>query len=240
MFTSICKKVMLLTLKPDLTLKSATVHLWRMSLLLQAETKAPYLALLSADEAARAERFHFRIHRERFIAARAMLRLILGLYLQKLPESLQFSYSEKGKPSLPDSDIQFNISHSETAAVLAVTLHDPIGVDIEKREDFFKDSLAKRYFSSAEYASLLALPEASRSKGFYAIWSRKEALLKATGEGLHTPLDSFTVALDGTPNWHLQSFLTFPEYEAAFATLSDVKTLVFYEFDASGARVISA
>jgi 4'-phosphopantetheinyl transferase len=176
------------------------VHVWRIDLK-QTESNTRSLArLLNEDETSRAGRFYFPKHRDRFIVARGVLRLILGRYLEADPAQLRFSYSPYGKPSLRGkysaSELQFNLAHSHEAAVYAFTLRRQIGIDIEyMRADTSGDEIAERFFAATEVAALLALPPEQRTAAFFNCWTRKEAYIKARGEGLSFPLGDFAVSL---------------------------------------------
>ena len=113
-----------------------------------------------------------------------MLRKILQLYLKTNPELIKFSYGSHGKPNVlqPATTIQFNLSHSEGLALYAITNHRPIGVDIEKVTEAFKEKVAERFFTDEEFHTLLEFPENDRAKMFYQYWSRKEAFQKASEE----------------------------------------------------------
>jgi 4'-phosphopantetheinyl transferase len=220
-------------------LASHEIHLWQTSLQQNPEQVAQFEALLSADERQRGQRFLSATHGRRFIVARGILRTLLGLYLNCDPRELQFSYQEFGKPYLADIDLQFNISHSDEMAVYAFTRAAEIGVDIEKVENVFKADVAKRFFSNAEYEILTALFGHDQERGFYRVWARKEAVIKAIGDGLHIPLDSFSVSLNEIEQlnfseqsqWHLQSFLVDPSYEAAFALNAPPAKISQFIFD---------
>jgi 4'-phosphopantetheinyl transferase len=174
------------------------VHVWRAPLVQSAERVEELQRLLGEDERRRAARFHFRKDRECFIVARGLLRTILGRYLHSEPRSLRFIYSVYGKPSLADSSggLRFNLSHSGDFALLALTYGRELGVDIEKlRTDFANEQIAGRFFSPREVARLRALPAGLRLEAFFNCWTRKEAYIKAHGEGLSLPLDGFDVTL---------------------------------------------
>ncbi len=153
---------------------------------------------LAPDEIARAARFLYDRDRNRYIAARGMLRILLGRYIAVRPEALSFTYGKHGKPALekPASDVRFNVSHSDSLALFAFTLRREIGCDVEQlRDDVLRDGIAERFFSPGETAALKALSPEQRNLGFFNCWTRKEAWIKARSEGLSIPLDSFDVSL---------------------------------------------
>lgn len=183
----------------QLSLLDGEVHLWGIDLDAVATGESRWRTILSPDELARADRFHFARDRQNFTATRALLRMVLGSYLGSDPSKLTFVYSDKGKPVLGanhTSPVQFNVSHSGARASLAFSLGREIGVDIERiRGNLDCDVLAQRYFSLAEQTALAALPLAERYSGFFCCWTRKEAYIKAHGAGLSLPLDSFDVSI---------------------------------------------
>jgi 4'-phosphopantetheinyl transferase len=153
---------------------------------------------LSPDEIARADRFHFDRDRLRFTRCRSALRDLLSGYLAIPSAEIRFEYPASGKPQLVAEQnpraLQFNVSHSADMALIAIGSEHRLGVDIEKiREDVDTKALAERFFSLREREGLRALPEQLRVPGFYACWTRKEAFLKATGDGLSFPLADFSV-----------------------------------------------
>lgn len=188
-----------------LALPDDEVQLWRVDLeavgINESRRESRWLKLLSTDESARAFRFHFPRDRYCFAASRAILRMILAGYLGTDPGAVSFSYSNKGKPSLgpayAGSDFQFNISHSGGIALFAFTRQRKIGVDVEQvRRDFEVEALAHRYFSACEQTQLAALPADEKVDAFFRCWTRKEAYIKATGDGLSLPLSQFDVSLE--------------------------------------------
>jgi 4'-phosphopantetheinyl transferase len=181
-------------------LSKNSVHLWLADPKAHLGWVCELSALLSADERDRAARFHFEPDRQDFIFARGVLRALLGAYVKASPRELNFCYSEHGKPSLaePHSEtgLQFNLSHTCGAVLIAVCQVRAIGVDIERvRDDFSLKETAARFFSVAERRALMNLPEASRREAFFHCWTRKEAFLKARGDGLSFPLDLFDVSI---------------------------------------------
>ncbi|HZT41129.1 MAG TPA: 4'-phosphopantetheinyl transferase superfamily protein [Chthonomonadaceae bacterium] len=176
------------------------VHVWRARLDQPEAYRQDFARLLSKEEMERANRFLSPQDGYRFLVGRGLLRILLGQYLQVLPQELAFTYGPHGKPSIlgkiEGRAIEFNLAHSEGYALYAVTLDRRVGIDIERiRPDRASDPIAGRFFSSAERAALRALEEAERQKAFYAYWTCKEAYTKATGQGLSCPLDSFTIDL---------------------------------------------
>jgi 4'-phosphopantetheinyl transferase len=181
---------------PSLT--ADEVHVWRASL---DQPAVDYAMLLSSDEQVRADRFRFEQERQRFIVGRGILRIILGRYLNSPPEKIEFAYHARGKPFLSDGllppGLRFNLSHSEEMALLAVVQNREVGIDIEYlRPSLEVDKLASQFFSPAERAELVALPSYKKLRSFFSGWTRKEAYLKARGEGMTYPLDQFTVSMD--------------------------------------------
>jgi 4'-phosphopantetheinyl transferase len=181
-------------------LGSNEVHVWRALLDEPSPQIDSFLHTLAADEQARAERFYFQKDREHFITAHGVLRLILGLYLNRAPKCLSFRYSSHGKPALAhesgEDAIRFNMSHSYGVALYAVARGREVGIDLEFiRRDLEVEQIAERFFSRREIATLRALPTDLRRDAFFLCWTRKEAYIKARGEGLSLPLDRFDVSL---------------------------------------------
>lgn len=207
------------------------VHIWCLALGLPADTLTALARTLSPDERARCDRYHFERDRRAYIAARGQLRAILARYLAVEPMRLRFGYGRHGKPALPGTALQFNLSHAHRLMLLAVTRERDVGVDLEQIRPLPDlAQLVERCFSPSEQTAFLALPAQQRLEGFYSGWTRKEAYLKATGEGLARPLDSFEVSLapaDPTPllraadgaqsadAWSLRSLPTLAGYVAA-------------------------
>lgn len=145
-------------------------------------------ALLSADEAARAHRFHFDRDRHRYVRARAFLRSQLGQATGQSAAGLIFGKGPQGKPFLPGCDLSFNLSHSRDLAVVAMSWAGPLGIDVEfvdRAADIA--GLAQVCLTADEAAVLAALPDSARRERFFAFWTAKEARMKLTGEGLMLP-----------------------------------------------------
>ena len=157
-------------------------------------------ALLSSAERQRASRFAFALDRRRFTVARAWLRRLLSARLGIRPESIELVYGAHGKPALARrcaaSDLRFNVSHADDVAVYAFSSGREIGIDIESiRVIGDAEDIAARFFSRRENEAYRALDPGDRSLGFYNCWTRKEAFVKALGDGLDYPLDRFDVSL---------------------------------------------
>jgi 4'-phosphopantetheinyl transferase len=181
----------------NLTFPSGRLDVWRV------RTDGPKgthsdLDILHKDEIVRAERFRFEKDRYRFTRCRSALRRLLAAYLEISPAEILFEYGARGKPRLAlrqnPHALQFNVSHSGELALIAIGSEQSIGVDIERiRTEIDTKSLAERFFSVHERSGLEVLPVHLRTTGFYACWTRKEAFLKATGDGLSFPLANFSV-----------------------------------------------
>jgi 4'-phosphopantetheinyl transferase len=177
-------------------------------------------AWLSDAERRRAERFRFERDRRRFIVARARLRELLAVRLDATPEAVEFASGKNGKPSLAqqyaDSGWRFNVAHCDDVAVYAFSRDGDVGIDIEAiRPVCEADAIAARFFSLREYAAYAALAPRDRPLGFLECWTRKEAVVKALGDGLSMPLDGFDVSR--VPGWSLHSFSPLPGFIAALA-----------------------
>jgi len=180
------------------------VHLWSTrleDLEKDEESIAYYSRLLCAEENVRASRYVFRRDQTRFILCRGILRELLGSYLSVPAELLEIFAAAQGKPRLvrsgQDMDLRFNLSHSHGFVILAFTIGRDIGVDTELiRPEIAAEEIARNYFSAVECTELDGLGNANRARGFFLCWTRKEAYIKARGDGLSKiPLDSFSVTL---------------------------------------------
>ena len=176
------------------------IHVWRAFLNIAPSWVQSLSQVLSTDERERAERFRFQRDRQDFIVTRALLRILVGRYLRRDPDQVQFSYGTYGKPSLAgegDQALRFNLSHSQGLALYAITRGRQIGVDVEcVRENRDTEAIAQRFFSPQEIAAIESLPEPMRQRAFFSCWTRKEAYLKARGDGLSGTMDSFSVSVN--------------------------------------------
>jgi 4'-phosphopantetheinyl transferase len=221
----------------ELALLSNDVHVWCVSLDQPASSLQQLAQTLSEDERTRAERFYFEQDRKRFIVGRGLLRTLLGRYLDIEPDRLQFCYGSRGKPVLAETinggTLCFNLSHSQGLALYAFTYNRQIGIDLEcVRPMPEAEQIVKRFFSTREHSAFCALPSSQKHEAFFHCWTRKEAYLKATGDGLAQSLDQIEVSLTpgepakllsikGDPHqasrWSLQELKPASGYVAALA-----------------------
>jgi len=237
---------------PDaLVLNENEVHVWRASLRREASKALGLLQILSEDERRKAARFCLQEVREQFIVGRAILRGILGRYLHVDPKRLQFNYGPHGKPAVAPEcggeGISFNMSDSHGLAIYAVARRRQVGIDLERmRSDVPCERMARRFFAENELKAFLALPVNQRQEGFFNCWTRKEAYLKAIGEGLSFPLKNVVVSLapcepaailavQGGPEqarqWSLVALHPDPAYSAALAVEGHECQLRFWQWN---------
>jgi 4'-phosphopantetheinyl transferase len=183
------------------------------------------LGALSMDERARAGRFAFERDRHCYIVTRGVLRALLACQLAADAASLKFAYDAFGKPSLSGlwtGLVDFNVSHSAGASVVALSRVGPVGVDIERvRPVEDRDRLADRTFAAAESVAIRNVASGDRDRAFFTCWTRKEAFVKATGQGLSYPLHEFIVSVDAdapSPLLEVQG----DRFEARHWTLRDL------------------
>lgn len=219
------------TLEGPLRLDGAEIQVWSVELDQPAAVVAAMRERLPADERARADRFHFERDRRRFCVAHAALRDILAGQLGCGPGEVALRSGEYGKPALARSNaaLEFNLSHAGEYALIALALGAQVGVDIEQARPIADiERLAAHTFSPAELAMLARCPPEQYVEAFFNCWTRKEAVIKALGLGLHCPLDSFDVTcLPGEParllrgpdsrQWSLAALAAPPGYAAALA-----------------------
>jgi 4'-phosphopantetheinyl transferase len=225
-------------------LTSGTVHVWTIDLDVEPPTVAWFLDFLSGEERVRSARLRTTELRLRFIVAHGALRAILGCYLGLPGSAVRLETTAAGKPFVPDAPVAFNLSHSDALAACALRAGGQLGVDVERvRSVPDADSIVKRYFAPGEAREYAALPAAERTAAFFSTWTRKEAFVKALGDGMQCPLDSFEVdiapdvvnpriAIDAAHGgWHLRSFAPAPGYAGAVASDSEILSLERFTFD---------
>jgi len=222
------------------------VHIWSVPLSIDAKTQNKYWSVLSDEEKSRANRYKFDILKTKFIACRGVLRLLMGAYLGIDANQVEISYIKNGKPN-HHSNLEFNVSHSEDWAVIGFTLDTILGIDIEciKRNIEFED-IARRFFSLEESKLVINSPKEQLALYFYNCWTRKEAFVKALGDGLSFPLDQFEVSCvpsdppqllktkwDKTEatKWSLWGFEKDQDYVGAITLKGPSKELLYYTWD---------
>ena len=233
-----------------LRLGADEVHVWRAHLNQSEAVLSKARPLLSGDERERANRFHFRKDRERFIVARAALRDILSRYLRVAAGEIKFRYNEYGKPALGGAGggLSFNLAHSNEIALYAVAQSKAVGIDVEHvRELDDLDGIAEHFFSEVEASAVRNLAGDLRPAAFFGYWTHKEAYIKAEGCGLARPLSGFTISFvegqeaavlntSGDPRegskWSLLSLWPAPGYVGALAVERAVSRLSCWQWQA--------
>jgi 4'-phosphopantetheinyl transferase len=236
----------------SLQLGPGEIHVWSIRLDPAPAAVERLERLLAPDERERAGRFRFEKHRRQYSVGRGALRTLLSAYVGGRPEAIRFRYGHRGKPFLePPLDaggLQFNLSNSDELALVGFVLGPEIGVDVEYLKPMPDcEQISERFFSESERQVLRGIPGARKEEAFFNCWTRKEAYLKAVGEGLAAPLDSFDVTLaPGDPprmltlegdaeraaRWFLHHLLPAERYVGAVAIEGgdwEVKTWSFQE-----------
>ncbi len=226
------------------------IDVWRCRLNISDGRLSALLALLSPDELIRAGRYVFEPDRTRFVVGRSFLRLLLGRYVQRPPRSIRFTYRADGKPELAENPVDgplgFNLAHAGEWAVCAIAPTKQLGIDIECARggiDFI--DIANSFFSIGEAQALRSLPECDRASSFLACWTRKEAYLKSTGEGLSASLAEFEVSLgpseqarivsiagskDRSRGWFMEDFSPARGYAGALVVPGGGWDVVYHDF----------
>jgi 4'-phosphopantetheinyl transferase len=234
-------------------LRGRAIHVWRLALDDEDCSAVEACAgVLSPEERVRADRFRSLAAKYRFVRCRAVLRALVHAYAGgDSPATVVFEQGRFGKPVLAApgrAPLHFNVSHTSGMAVIALASWGPVGVDVERIHDMpDRERLASRCFGASEQAQLAALPAPARIVGFFQGWTRKEAFLKATGEGLSRSLHDIAVSLGhgeparflrvpGPPGaeraWSLHAFEPAAGYTAAVAAPWSGSTLTLLDFHA--------
>ena len=219
------------------------VHVWRIALEPPPSRVARLERLLDTPERRRALRYRFPEDRRRFIVTRGVLRSLLGAYLGADPGALTFRYGRHGKPALAGSPLasalRFNVAHSHELALIAVARRRTLGVDLEYLRPIDHERLAARVLGARERAAFDALAEHARRRAFFDAWTRKEAFLKATGQGLSRPLrrldlapttDGLQIIHAGARHWALRELHPGPGYTGALAVQGQGGRLVCWRW----------
>jgi 4'-phosphopantetheinyl transferase len=231
-------------------LETDEIHVWRAWLDQPDAGPEDMMRVLSRDERQRAGRYRFQAGRQRFVTGRAILRILLGRYLHMEPRRVPLAYGPHGKPLLaPDlsgSGLEFNLAHAGPLALYAFARDRTVGVDVEQVRSLpDADAVAARFFSARENAAYSSLAADSRQLAFFQCWTRKEAFIKALGDGLAHPLDTFDVSLAPAEpaqllyvasdpleasRWSLISLVPQHDYVAALATPGHAWRLACWSF----------
>ena len=228
---------------------STTVDVWRVALDATRPPTTTELDSLSEWERARAARFATDALRFRWLGAHITLRRVLAAALDVPVAAITYANGPQGKPFLAHpaaTGLEFNFSDSGEQALIAVSRDGPVGVDLEARRPLSNlAGVATSHFSDEERTALLALPDAEQHKAFYRIWTRKEAYLKALGEGLSYGLGRFAVTMDATDarllhvdgetrvgaKWHIVPIRMDEGYEACVAAPWRIDDIRVHDID---------
>ena len=233
-------------------LEKGAVHVWRCQLNQTGATVQQMFEDLSPEEKQKSDKFRFDTDRHKFIAARSILRKILGAYFGIRPSQVSFSYNDFGKPALAlatKHDYRFSVSHSGAILLIAVTRGREVGIDVEliSVQNAFME-IARKVFSRREIAILETMPSGLQTDAFFTIWTRKEAYLKALGKGFSDTSKYFTVSLfpdvsevlsvadecRKNRRWTVMTLPLSSEYKAAAAVEGTVGKLFFWQMSEHG------
>ncbi len=216
------------------------VHLWFTELGTHEEHLDRLLSLLDAEELARAERFRFAHDRHRFIIGHGLLRHVLGKRLNVKPEEIHFARGPHGKPFIAEARLQFNFSDTKDAILIAVSEGAELGVDVETMARSVDHmAVGKHYFTPEEVADIRDTPEPKRR--FLELWTRKEAVLKASGVGImddlkvlrvNAPEQTVELAHDqfkrmASDSYHVRTWSLGPDHIISLATSAPTTEVVF-------------
>jgi 4'-phosphopantetheinyl transferase len=229
-----------------LALADKELHVWRASLNLSPALLQQMARTLNANEKERAGKFLIARAREHFVAARGIVRQLLGMYVGLDPDKVEFCYGLHGKPSLSathSSKVVFSVSHSQGMGLFAVAGSGEVGVDIEEvKADFRGLQIASHFFSEEEIARLAKLPPRLADEAFFECWTGKEAYVKARGQGLSIPLRNFTIGFEngkqllrdeaGT-RWSCYALEPAPGFAGAVVAAGEGWTLSHYDWPAA-------
>jgi len=227
---------------PQLEFSRDYVDIWLINLAEEENDIFNHQRYLTPDELSRASKYLSGKKSREFIITRSSLRNIIGYVLKTDPRQIGIAYTSSGMPLLDHTwshtDITFNVSHSHDQAIIAVSIKNIIGIDIEKvRIDIEYEKLAKRFFSEIEHKQIMEIEDTLRLDAFFATWTRKEALVKATGTGIAYGLNKFDVSVgpdkpaellnsrwqaECQSSWSLLNIDTVPEYKACLAVAGDM------------------
>lgn len=232
-------------------LLDSDIHVWCASLDRPDQELPNFAGLLSADEKARAEKFHFAKDRRRYIIGRGLLRVLLSNYLEMESSAFEFTYGLHGKPALESHFngrvFEFNLSHSRDKVIYIFNWDQPIGIDIEYDHPLKDlDDFAFQFFTPNECNFIQSLPMDQKRESFFKIWTCKEAFLKANGSGLTSPINEVEVALttdktasltsiggnrEQAAHWRLELFTPLAGYQSALAIEKQGGKITFHQIN---------
>ena len=230
------------------------VVVW-MTQVLTAQNAMPFLeSCLDAHDRERAARFHFAEDRARYVLGRALVRNILGRYLAQAPETIALTYTDHGQPYFPgDETMRFSITHAHDLVAVALTANAQIGIDIEYVERKLNlNELAGRILSADDFGAFKALPGSEKEAEFFRVWTRKEAYLKARGEGISEGLQKISVSFgpdevtsladtrdeSTAQKWRMHKLSLPAEYMGALACDDAAKRIDFQRVGFEGSELI--
>jgi 4'-phosphopantetheinyl transferase len=223
-----------------LALANDEVQVWAVELDVAPSRTRELARILSREERDRASKFLIPEAARRFTVARAVLRTLLGCYLDRDGAELVFHYEANGKPhlNLESGAPEFNLAHSEDLALIAFSAHRRLGIDLEKRHwDISLEAVAARYFAESECALLRNAADEKKAEIFFSIWTMKEAVIKAAGVGLAADLRTIEMRPDrslrvrelGGP-WAVQDLRGIGGFSCALAVESDAGVVSCYRW----------
>ncbi|MBN2040683.1 MAG: 4'-phosphopantetheinyl transferase superfamily protein [Spirochaetes bacterium] len=230
-------------------LKGNEAHIWLVEINKQVRELDYYASILTSDEKKRSSRFVFEKDRNRDIINRAVLRLLLSKYIKIDPGRINYNYNKFNKPELShpvNNELKFNLSHSGNLIIYAFSLRREIGIDIEKKRELNDaDGIISRFCSEQEKSEYFSYPAEERGNIFISCWTRKEAYIKARGEGLAFPLNNFTMTLapDKSPalmhvkdekaeekRWSFYNIIVPDDYNSTLAIEGNNIKLLYYKW----------
>jgi 4'-phosphopantetheinyl transferase len=229
-------------------MRAHDVHVWTLHTSASEAIAARFDPVLAPDERERAMRLRFEHLRHSFVITRGVLRCLLARYMSLHPAAIRFKYGSKGKPALASAaGIEFNATHSGGSALFAFAMGCRVGVDLElMRPIAGSQDIADRFFCPEEAEEIRSLPPSQRDRAFFRCWTRKEAYIKAIGDGLSAPLNGFRVTLraeeparlvhighdtDAGQAWTLHDLGSDADYAAALAYRDRRRSLSSFPID---------
>jgi 4'-phosphopantetheinyl transferase len=209
------------------------VHVWNIST--ASADRNSYYNFLSVEEKAKASRFKLMEDRQRYIISHGALRILLCSYVQSSFESLVITKSKYGKPMMITTNgytVQFNMSHSKDVTGFIFSVPSEVGIDIEFIEHQFNwRDIASEVFTSREFNYLISLPIESQVRGFYKIWTQKEALLKALGIGLFGITEVERLKwINELDNYTQDSYNWGADYQGSISAFCNFPSVRYYNF----------